>query len=87
MVDNIPVMYAILVTDPPMPRVDWMLVTLTTGVGGSILSFGSAAGVGLMGQAPRHYNFQEHLKWSWAIILGYVASVLVHFLFNGFGSM
>ena len=84
LIDNIPVLYAVLVANPVMPRADWMLVTLTSGCGGSILSFGSAAGVGLMGQEPKHYNFHRHLQWSWAIIIGYVASILVHFALNGF---
>jgi Na+/H+ antiporter NhaD/arsenite permease-like protein len=43
-------MYAVLETDPTMSSNQWLLVTLTAGVGGSILSIGSAAGVGLMGQ-------------------------------------
>ena len=82
-VDNIPVMYAVLQTDPPMPYSDWLLVTLTAGVGGSIFSIGSAAGVGLMGQARGVYGFSQHLKWSWAILLGYTCSVLTHFAVNG----
>ncbi|MGH6906786.1 MAG: sodium:proton antiporter NhaD, partial [Aestuariivirga sp.] len=55
---------------------------LTCGVGGSILSIGSAAGVALMGQAKGAYTFSGHLKWSWAIALGYVASILAHMFIN-----
>jgi Na+/H+ antiporter NhaD/arsenite permease-like protein len=51
-------------------------------VGGSLLSVGSAAGVGVMGQAPKVYTFFMHLKWTWAILLGYVASVLCHLWLN-----
>ena len=50
-VDNIPVMFAVLTMDPDMSIGQWLLVTLTAGVGGSMLSIGSAAGVALMGQA------------------------------------
>eukprot|EP00873_Tetraselmis_striata_P014557 jgi/Tetstr1/434821/TSEL_002539.t1 len=82
-VDNIPVMYAVLSTDPTMSVNQWLLVTLTAGVGGSILSVGSAAGVGLMGQARGMYTFKEHLKWSWAVILGYAASIMAHLVING----
>ena len=82
-VDNIPVMYAVLQTDPPMPYSDWLLVTLTAGVGGSLFSIGSAAGVGLMGQARGVYGFSQHLRWSWAILLGYTCSVVTHFAVNG----
>jgi Na+/H+ antiporter NhaD/arsenite permease-like protein len=68
--------------NPDMALGQWLLVTLTAGVGGSLLSIGSAAGVGLMGQARGTYTFFAHLKWSWAIALGYAASIWVHFLIN-----
>lgn len=82
-VDNIPVMFAVLTMEPDMPEVQWLLVTLTAGVGGSLLSIGSAAGVALMGQARGYYTFFAHLKWTPVIALGYAASIWVHFLVNG----
>ncbi|MFQ5623891.1 MAG: sodium:proton antiporter NhaD [Paracoccaceae bacterium] len=82
-VDNIPVMFAVLAMLPDMSHGQWLLVTLTAGVGGSLLSIGSAAGVAVMGQARGIYTFFAHLKWTWAIALGYAASILVHFLVNG----
>jgi NhaD family Na+/H+ antiporter len=81
-VDNIPVMFAILTMNPDMSQGQWLLATLTAGVGGSMLSIGSAAGVGLMGQARGMYTFFGHLKWTPAIALGYSASIYVHFLIN-----
>ena len=81
-VDNIPVMFAVLTMNPDMDLTQWLLVTLTAGVGGSLLSIGSAAGVALMGQARGTYTFFSHLKWSWAIALGYAASIWVHLLLN-----
>ncbi|MDX1252961.1 MAG: sodium:proton antiporter NhaD [Gammaproteobacteria bacterium] len=81
-VDNIPVMFAVLTMNPDMSHGQWLLVTLTAGVGGSLLSIGSAAGVAVMGQARGIYTFFAHLKWSWAIALGYTASIWVHFLIN-----
>jgi Na+/H+ antiporter NhaD/arsenite permease-like protein len=81
-IDNIPVMYAVLNMQPDMSLGQWLLVTLTAGVGGSLLSIGSAAGVALMGQARGTYTFFAHLRWSWAIALGYVASIYTHFLVN-----
>lgn len=81
-VDNIPVMFAVLSMHPSMDHGQWLLVTLTAGVGGSLLSIGSAAGVALMGQARGVYTFVAHLKWTWAIALGYFASIWVHFLVN-----
>jgi NhaD family Na+/H+ antiporter len=82
-VDNIPVMFAILTMNPEMDHFQWLLVTMTAGVGGSLLSVGSAAGVALMGQSKGMYSFFSHLKWSWAIALGYIASIYMHFLING----
>ena len=82
-VDNIPIMFAVLNMRPEMSQGQWLLVTLTAGVGGSLLSVGSAAGVALMGQARGIYTFRQHLRWSWAIALGYGASILVHLLING----
>jgi NhaD family Na+/H+ antiporter len=81
--DNIPVMFAVLAMEPTMSHGQWLLVTLTAGVGGSMLSIGSAAGVAVMGQARGVYTFFSHLKWSWAIALGYAASIWAHFLVNG----
>ncbi len=83
LIDNIPVMFAVLAMLPEMDLGQWLLVTLTAGVGGSMLSVGSAAGVAVMGQARGIYTFMAHLKWSWAIMLGYFASIWVHFLVNG----
>ncbi len=81
-VDNIPVMFAVLTMQPDMSTGQWLLVTLTAGVGGSLLSIGSAAGVALMGQARGKYTFFGHMKWAPAIALGYAASIWVHFLVN-----
>lgn len=96
--DNVPVMLAVLNMDPDMLTPEhvgapehvvaqfqiyqWLLVTLTAGVGGSLLSVGSAAGVALMGTARGQYTFMAHLKWAPLILLGYVASIWVHWLMN-----
>ncbi|MCW8854218.1 MAG: sodium:proton antiporter NhaD [Gammaproteobacteria bacterium] len=81
-IDNIPVMFAVLSMQPDMSLGQWLLVTLTAGVGGSMLSIGSAAGVALMGQARGLYTFFTHLKWTPVIALGYVGSILVHIWLN-----
>ena len=81
-VDNIPIMYAVLQMDPAMDHGQWLLITLTCGVGGSMLSVGSAAGVALMGQSRGMYTFFSHLRWTWAIALGYALSVLTHLWWN-----
>jgi NhaD family Na+/H+ antiporter len=81
-VDNIPVMFAVLTMEPAMDLGQWLLVTLTAGVGGSMLSIGSAAGVALMGQAKGVYTFGSHLRWTPVIALGYAASIYVHIWLN-----
>jgi len=80
--DNIPVMFAVLEMDPDMSLGQWLLITLTAGVGGSMLAIGSAAGVAVMGQARGVYTFFGHLRWTWAIVLGYAASIWVHLWLN-----
>ncbi len=81
-VDNIPVMFAVLTMNPDMSHGQWLLVTLTAGVGGSLLSIGSAAGVALMGSARGIYTFGAHLKWTPVIALGYILAILSHLWIN-----
>jgi len=81
-IDNIPVMFSILRMDPAMHQDQWLLITLTIGVGGSMLSIGSAAGVGLMGVAHGKYTFVSHLKWTPVIALGYAAGIGAHMLIH-----
>ncbi|MGR5555617.1 sodium:proton antiporter NhaD [Vibrio fortis] len=81
-VDNIPVMFAVLSMEPTMSIGNWLLITLTAGVGGSLLSIGSAAGVALMGAAHGKYTFFGHLKWMPVIAIGYALSIAVHLAMN-----
>lgn len=81
-IDNIPVMFAVLSMQPDMSHGQWLLITLTAGTGGSLLSIGSAAGVALMGQARGYYTFASHLKWAPVILLGYIASIYAHLWLN-----
>lgn len=82
-VDNGTIMLSVLTMAPDISEGQWLLVTLTAGVGGSMLAVGSAAGVGLMGQAKGIYTFTSHLKWTPVIVLGYLGSIATHFLING----
>jgi Na+/H+ antiporter NhaD/arsenite permease-like protein len=81
-IDNGTIMYAVLTMEPRISEGQWLLVTLTTGVGGSLLAIGSAAGVGLLGQTKGVYSFVAHLKWVPAIALGYAGSIAAHLLIN-----
>ncbi len=79
-VDNVPVMSAILKADPSMGKDEWLLVTLTAGVGGSLISFGSAAGVGVMGRMKGIYTFAAHMKYAWMILAGYIVSIIIWYV-------
>lgn len=79
-IDNVPVMFAVLKTNPDMDTAQWLLVTLTAGIGGSLISFGSAAGIGMMGKLHGIYTFMSHLKLAWTILIGYLASCLVWYI-------
>jgi Na+/H+ antiporter NhaD/arsenite permease-like protein len=82
-IDNGTIIYAVLTMAPKMSEGQWLLVTLTAGVGGSLLAIGSAAGVGLLGQTKGAYSFVSHLRWTPVIALGFAASIVTHFLING----
>lgn len=79
-VDNVPVMSAILKSSPDMDVSQWMLVTMTAGVGGSLISFGSAAGVGVMGRLHGIYTFGSHMKHAWTILVGYIVSIAIWYV-------
>jgi Na+/H+ antiporter NhaD/arsenite permease-like protein len=79
-VDNVPVMSAVLKANPDMGVDQWLLVTLTAGIGGSLISFGSAAGVGVMGKLPGIYTFGSHMRYSWTILIGYIVSISIWYV-------
>jgi Na+/H+ antiporter NhaD/arsenite permease-like protein len=82
-VDNVPVMSAVLKADPNMgadAQAQWMLVTMTAGIGGSLISFGSAAGVGVMGKLHGIYTFGAHMKYAWTVLVGYLISLIIWFV-------
>ncbi|AXX86975.1 MULTISPECIES: sodium:proton antiporter NhaD [Malaciobacter] len=79
-VDNVPVMSAILKANPNMDHANWLLVTLTAGIGGSLISFGSAAGVGVMGKLKGIYTFNSHMKYAWMILIGYFVSIAIWYV-------
>lgn len=74
--------YALVISEEFLHLRKSKAVMVAAGVGGSLLSIGSAAGVALMGQARGIYTFFAHLKWTWAIALGYAASIAAHLLIN-----
>ena len=81
-IDNGTLMFAVLTMHPDITQGEWLLLTLTLGVGGSLLAIGSAPGIGLLGQSRGFYTFSQHLQWCPAILLGYFAAIGVHFWIN-----
>ncbi len=79
-IDNVPVMSAILKANPEMGLDQWLLVTLAAGIGGSMISFGSAAGVAVMGKLRGIYTFGSHMKYAWMIAIGYIVSMIVWYI-------
>ncbi len=81
-VDNGTLMFAVLSMKPDISQGQWLLLTLTLGVGGSLTAIGSAPSIGLLGMTKGQYSFLDHMKWSPVILLGYFAAIGVHFIVN-----
>ena len=79
-IDNVPVMSAVLKASPNMGVDQWLLVTMTAGIGGSLISFGSAAGVGVMGKLRGVYTFGSHMKYAWTVLVGYILSLVIWYV-------
>ncbi len=88
-IDNGTLMYAVLNMHPSFPLGQWLLLTLTLGVGGSLLAIGSAPGLHVLGlmkgrmNLGEGYTFTLHLRWMPVILLGFFASIAALFLVNG----
>lgn len=73
-------MSAVLKANPALDQAQWMLVTMTAGIGGSLISFGSAAGVGVMGKMAGIYTFASHIRLAWTVLIGYFVSLSVWYV-------
>jgi Na+/H+ antiporter NhaD/arsenite permease-like protein len=70
LVDNVPLTAAILKSGVDMSRADWMGLTYATGVGGSLLIIGSAAGVIAMSKIEA-LSFVTYLRFLPRLLLAY----------------
>ncbi|ANG62387.1 sodium:proton antiporter [Marinobacterium aestuarii] len=70
LVDNVPLTAAILKSGIDMDRADWMGLTYATGVGGSLLIIGSAAGVIAMSKIEA-LSFATYLRFLPRLLLAY----------------
>ena len=88
-IDNGTLMFAVLNMHPTLPVGQWLLLTLTLGVGGSLLAIGSAPALHVLGlmkgsmKEGEGYTFTLHLLWMPAILLGFFASIATLYLING----
>ena len=88
-IDNGTLMFAVLNMHPHLPTGQWLLLTLTLGVGGSLLAIGSAPALHVLGlmkgnmKEGEGYTFTLHLRWMPIILLGFFASIGTLFLING----
>ena len=82
-VDNIPVMFAVITMRPEMSIDQWLLVTLNYRSRWKLIVNRFCCWSCFMGQARGYYTFFGHLKWTPVIFLGYVASIYVHVVMSG----
>lgn len=88
-IDNGTLMFAVLNMHPPFAMGQWLLLTLTLGVGGSLLAIGSAPALHVLGLMKGNmnegegYTFTLHLRWMPAILLGFIASIFSLYFING----
>ena len=45
-----------------------------------MISFGSAAGVNIMGKLKGIYTFGAHMKYVWTVVAGYIVSIAVWYV-------
>ncbi len=79
-IDNVPVMAAILKSDLTMDTTQRLLLTLTIWIWWSFISFGSAAWVAVMWRLKGIYTFVSHLKYLWTIVVGFMVSILIFYI-------
>ncbi|QIR15275.1 sodium:proton antiporter NhaD [Shewanella aestuarii] len=71
LLDNVPLTAALLKAEPVLTTVQWLGLTYSVGVGGSLLIIGSAAGIIAMSKVPE-LTFVSYLKYVPALLLCYV---------------
>jgi Na+/H+ antiporter NhaD/arsenite permease-like protein len=62
---------------------DWGMLAYTVGFGGSMVWFGSSAGVAISKDFPEARNAGRYLKEGWPVILAYVAGFFALYLALG----
>ncbi|NQZ28499.1 MAG: sodium:proton antiporter NhaD [Colwellia sp.] len=81
-IDNVPLTAALLKSGVDMKVTEWLMLTYATGVGGSILVIGSAAGIIAMSKISE-LNFISYLSNAFYLIIAYTVGYIgVYFAAN-----
>lgn len=81
-IDNVPLTAALLKSGVDMKITEWLMLTYATGVGGSILVIGSAAGIIAMSKI-KELNFISYLRNAIYLIIAYTVGYIgVYFAAN-----
>jgi len=70
LIDNVPLTAALLKAEPVLNTPEWLGLTYSVGVGGSLLVIGSAAGIVAMSKV-KELTFVSYLKYVPALFLCY----------------
>ena len=70
LIDNVPLTAALLKADLAMTTGEWLLLTYATGVGGSILIIGSAAGIIAMSKV-KELTFGTYFRMAGYLLFAY----------------
>lgn len=70
LIDNVPLTAAILKSGVDMSKADWLMLTYSVGVGGSLLVIGSAAGIVAMAKV-KALTFASYARFSLILLAGF----------------
>lgn len=70
LIDNVPLTAAVLKSGVEMSEADWLTLTYSVGVGGSLLVIGSAAGIVAMSKV-KDLTFGSYARFSGVLLLGF----------------
>ena len=81
LIDNVPMTAAVIKADVAMSSLDWLALTYSTGVGGSVLIIGSAAGIITMGKL-QEVTFAAYGKLFLHLLIAYTFGYLANLWFT-----
>jgi Na+/H+ antiporter NhaD/arsenite permease-like protein len=85
LIDNVPLTAALLKADLVMTKGEWLMLTYATGVGGSLLIIGSAAGIIAMSKV-KELTFGSYFKMAGYLLFAYSLGYAGVYMFGQFAS-